>query len=99
MSVILQPWHRLLVTVAGWINRMQQRTIEYLITENQILKEKRAKKRILLNDDQRRHLARAQGRQGFGWKRWSRKWLYDELGLSGGYRVKRYRPPPKVAPT
>ena len=29
----------------------------------------------------RRHLMRARNRQGFGWKRWSRRWLYDELGL------------------
>ena len=27
----------------------------------------------------RRHLMRARKRQGFGWKRWSRQWLYDEL--------------------
>jgi hypothetical protein len=31
--------------------------IDYLITENQVLKEKLGKKRILLNDDQRRRLA------------------------------------------
>jgi RNA-directed DNA polymerase len=35
----------------------------------------------------RRHLARACQRQGFGWKRWSREWLYDTLGLFSGYRV------------
>jgi hypothetical protein len=29
----------------------------------------------------RRHLARAAQRQGFGWKRWSREWLYGTLGL------------------
>jgi len=34
----------------------------------------------------RRHLARACQRQGFGWKRWSREWLYA-LGLFSGYRV------------
>ena len=28
----------------------------------------------------RRHLARACQRQGFGWKRWSREWLYGTLG-------------------
>ncbi len=39
----------------------------------------------------RRHLARARGRRGFGWKRWSRRWFYDGLGLFDGYRV-RYRP-------
>jgi RNA-directed DNA polymerase len=36
----------------------------------------------------RRHLARARQRQGFGWKRWSRPWLYEKLGLFNDYRVK-----------
>ena len=38
------------------MNRQQQEVIEYLRTENQVLKEKLGKKRILLNDDQRRRL-------------------------------------------
>ena len=42
----------------------------------------------------RRHLMRARKRKGFGWKRWSRQWLYGELGLFHGYRVRR--PAPKV---
>ena len=46
----------------------------------------------------RRHLARARMRQGFGWKRWSRKWLYEGLGLFNDYRVRRFRPSPKAAP-
>ena len=37
----------------------------------------------------RRHLARARQRQGFGWKRWSRSWLYATLKLFNGYRVRR----------
>jgi len=37
----------------------------------------------------RRHLMRSRNRQGFGWKRWSRRWLYDELGLFKDYRVCR----------
>jgi RNA-directed DNA polymerase len=37
----------------------------------------------------RRHLMRARKRQGFGWRRWSRQWLYDELGLFSAYRVRR----------
>ena len=37
----------------------------------------------------RRHLMRARQRKGFGWKRWSRRWLYDTLGLFGHYRVSR----------
>ena len=35
----------------------------------------------------RSHLARASQRQGFGWKRWSREWLYGTLGLFQEYRV------------
>ena len=34
--------------------------------------------------------------KGFGWKRWSRRSLYDTLKLFKGYKVRR--PPPKVAP-
>ena len=37
----------------------------------------------------RRHLMRARGRKGFGWKRWSTRWLYDTLGLFDQYRVVR----------
>ena len=37
----------------------------------------------------RRHLMRARGRKGFGWKRWSTQWLYDALGLFHEYRVVR----------
>jgi len=46
----------------------------------------------------RRHLARARLRQGFGWKRWNRRWLYEGLGLFDDYRVRRYRPLPQAAP-
>jgi RNA-directed DNA polymerase len=37
----------------------------------------------------RRHLMRARKRKGFGWERWSRRWLYESLGLFGRYRVHR----------
>jgi RNA-directed DNA polymerase len=46
----------------------------------------------------RRHMMRAKKRKGFGWKRWSREWLYDVLGLFSDYRVRYYAPVPKVAP-
>ncbi len=39
----------------------------------------------------RRHLGQARQRRGFGWKRWSRKWLYETLGLFGEYRVSHKR--------
>ena len=57
MNFVLQPWHLLLTILAGLINRQQQEVIEYLRTENQVLKETHGKKRIRLNDDQRRRLA------------------------------------------
>ncbi len=57
MEFILQSWQLYFLMLAGWINRQQQEVIEYLLTENQVLKEKLGKKRILLNDDQRRRLA------------------------------------------
>lgn len=44
----------------------------------------------------RRHLMRARNRKGFGWKRWSKRWLYDTLKLFHNYRVSR--PQPKVLP-
>ncbi len=57
MNAVLHPWQFLLVGVAGWINRSQQDEIEYLQTENQVLREIVGTKRVLLNDDQRRRLA------------------------------------------
>jgi hypothetical protein len=57
MESLLQPWKFLLPILAGWINGRQQEAIDYLLTENRVLREKLGKKRILLNDDQRRRLA------------------------------------------
>ena len=56
MTFIFQPWQLLFIILAGWVNREQQETIEYLRTENQILREKLGKTRILLSDEQRRLL-------------------------------------------
>ena len=44
----------------------------------------------------RGHLMRARERSGFGWKRWSRKWLYATLGLYNDYRLRRLWTLPKV---
>jgi len=46
----------------------------------------------------RRHMMRARKRKGFGWKRWSREWLYQTLGLFHGYHKRSYESSPKVAP-
>jgi RNA-directed DNA polymerase len=46
----------------------------------------------------RRHMGRSRNRRGFGWKRWSRRWLYEDLKLFNGYRVRRLSTP-KALPT
>ena len=53
----MQPWHVMILTLSAWINREQEKAIEYLRAENQVLREKLGKGRILFNDDQRRRLA------------------------------------------
>jgi transposase InsO family protein len=57
MKLVLQPWQFLLIALAGWINRQQQDVVEYLRTENQVLKQAHGKRPIRLTDDQRRRLA------------------------------------------
>ncbi len=44
-----------------------------------------------------RHMQRARKCEGFGWKKWTRQWMYETMGLFNGYRV-RYFTPPKVTP-
>ena len=56
------PLQVLLLTFAGWVNREQARTIEYLVEENRVLKEQMTGRTLRLNDDQRRRLA-AKGKQ------------------------------------
>jgi RNA-directed DNA polymerase len=46
----------------------------------------------------RRHLMRACHRRGFGWKRWSKRWLHEGLGLFDAYRVRRSPPVLKALP-
>src|SRR5215471_2699092 len=46
----------------------------------------------------RRHLARACQRQGCGWKRWGREWLYGKLGLFSEYRISYGQSISAVAP-
>jgi RNA-directed DNA polymerase len=46
----------------------------------------------------RRHLMRAQKRKGFGWKRWSSAYLYEQLGLFDEYRVRHPQAVSKALP-
>lgn len=57
MGFLLYPWHVLVLVLSAWIRREQDKAIEYLRTENQVLREKLGKGRLLLNDRQRRRLA------------------------------------------
>ena len=95
----LNPWTFTVVAVAGWMNRQQQQVIEYLRTENQILREKLGTERIFLNESQRVRLATAAMKLGrdllrqFGtlfspdtrirWNRWSIARKYDGSGKRG----------------
>ena len=62
MRADLSPLQMLLVTLAGWVNRHQQRVIEYLVEEHRVLKEQVKGRRLRLTDAQRRGLA-AKGRR------------------------------------
>ncbi len=57
MRESLYPWQSLSIILSGVLNEQQQRVIEYLKAENQILREQMGKKRFRFNDSQRRRLA------------------------------------------
>ena len=69
MSFLLHPLQVVLAVLSESTCREQEKVIEYLQLENQILREKLGGKRVLLSDDQRRVLAmkgKALGRQQLG---------------------------------
>ena len=51
------PFQFLLVALAGWLNQHQQNVIDYLLTENRVLKTQLKGHRLQLSNDQRRCLA------------------------------------------
>ena len=57
MSNVIQPFHLLVIALAGWLNRHQQDVIDYLIEENRVLKEQLEGKRLRFTDEQRIRLA------------------------------------------
>ena len=57
MSSAIQPFHLLVIAVAGWLNRQQQVVIDYLIEENRVLKEQVEGLRLRFTDEQRMRLA------------------------------------------
>ena len=69
MPFLLQPFHVMLVVLSEYVRREQEKQIEYLQVESQILREKIGGNRVLLSDDQRRRLAvkgKALGRRQLG---------------------------------
>jgi hypothetical protein len=57
MSYVFQPWQLLLMILSGWVFQQLQQIIDFQQVEIELLREKLGKKRIVLNDDQRRCLA------------------------------------------
>ena len=57
MSLTLDPFRLLLISLAGWMNQHQQDVNDYLQEENRVLREQLGSKRLRLDDDQRRRLA------------------------------------------
>jgi len=57
MSNVIQPFHLLVIALAGWLNRHQQEIIDYLIEENRVLKEQLEGQRLRFTDEQRIRLA------------------------------------------
>ena len=57
MSLHLTPLRFVVVALAGWLNQQQHDIIDYLREENRVLREQLGKKRLRLNDQQRRRLA------------------------------------------
>ena len=53
MTNVIQPFHLLVITLAGWLNRHQQAVINYLIEENRVLKEQLEGQRLRFTDEQR----------------------------------------------
>ena len=57
MSNVIQPFHLLVIALAGWLNRQQQAVIDYLIEENRVLKDQLEGQRLRFTDEQRIRLA------------------------------------------
>ena len=57
MTHVIHPFHLLIISLAGWLNRHQQAVIDYLIEENRVLKEQLGGQRLQFTDEQRVRLA------------------------------------------
>jgi len=51
MSLTLDPFRLLLISLAGWLNQHQRDVIDYLEEENRVLREQLGNKRLGLNGE------------------------------------------------
>src|SRR6516225_3116824 len=52
MTLAIDPFRLLLISLAGWLNQRQQDVIDYLQEENRVLREQLGGKRLRFSDDQ-----------------------------------------------
>lgn len=57
MLSALNPLYFVIASLAGWLSEHQQRSIEYLVEENRILREQIGDRKLRFTDNQRRRLA------------------------------------------
>jgi len=80
-SLRSQPVQRVIVSInpilRGWVNYFAHGNSSDCFSHVRDWVEKKV----------RRHLARNSKRSGFGWKRWSKRWLYRNQGLFSAYRL------------
>jgi RNA-directed DNA polymerase len=80
-SLRSQPVYRVIAVInpilRGWVNYYAHGNASRCFSQVRDWVEKKV----------RRHMARNSKRSGFGWKRWSKQWLYRHLGLFNAYRV------------
>jgi putative transposase len=57
MKKAFNPFHFVLIALAGWMNQRQYQLIDYFREENRVLREQLGGQRVRFNDDQRRRLA------------------------------------------
>ena len=105
MSFILQPWQLFFIILAAWINHHQQ-VNDFQRAQIKVLLEAQGRKRVLLNDDQRRLLAvkgKVLGRKALSELttivtpdtilRWHRKLVAKKWDYSDRRKKKPGRPP------
>lgn len=57
MTNAIQPFHFIIISLAGWLNRQQQVVIDYLIEQNRVLKDQLEGRRLRFTDEQHIRLA------------------------------------------